>query len=98
MFRLFFSALALTAFLSATLSLTVTKAEAKTPKRVLVVTVTKGFRHDSIPLAESTIQTLAAESGKFTVDYARTDEDIAKKMTPEALKGYDGVIFANTTG
>lgn len=98
MFRLFFSALAITAFLSATLSVTATKAEAKTPKRVLVVTVTKGFRHDSIPLAESTIQTLATESGKFTVDYARTDEDIAKKMTPEALKGYDTVIFANTTG
>jgi hypothetical protein len=53
------------------------------PKRVLVVTVTKGFRHDSIPVAEATMQTLADESkGKFTVDYARTDDDVKSKMTP----------------
>jgi type 1 glutamine amidotransferase len=32
------------------------------------------------------------------VDFARTDEDLRTKMTAEALKEYDGVVFANTTG
>src|SRR2546430_14444537 len=68
------------------------------PKRVLVVTVTKGFRHSSIPTAEKVLGELAQKSGAFTVDYVRTDEDMAQKMTPEALRNYDGVMFANTTG
>ena len=69
------------------------------PKRLLVVTVTKGFRHsDSIPVAERVIAELGAKTGKFTVDYVRTDEDMARKMTAEALKEVDGVFFASTTG
>src|SRR4051812_25699976 len=71
---------------------------APAPKKVLVVTVTKGFRHSSIPTAEKVLGELAQNSGAFTVDYVRTDEDMAKKMTTDALKNYDGVIFANTTG
>jgi hypothetical protein len=68
------------------------------PKKVLVVTVTHGFRHSSIATAEKVLGELAQKSGAFTVDYVRTDEEIAQKMTAEALKNYDGVIFANTTG
>jgi type 1 glutamine amidotransferase len=68
------------------------------PGNVLVVTVTKGFRHSSIPTAEKVLAELAQRDGSFVVDYARTDEDIARKMTAEALNRYDGVIFANTTG
>lgn len=68
------------------------------PKKVLVVTVTKGYRHSSIPTAEKVLGELAQKSGAFTVDYVRTDEEMAHKMTAEALKNYDGVIFANTTG
>ncbi len=71
---------------------------AKTPKRVLVVSVTKGFRHDSIPTAEKVIAEIGQQSGAFTVDYARTDEELTAKTTAEALKGYDGVFFAQTTG
>jgi type 1 glutamine amidotransferase len=41
---------------------------------------------------------LAQKSGAFTVDYVRTDAEMAEKMTATALKGYDGVIFAKTTG
>lgn len=72
-------------------------AEARPPKRLLVVTVTKGFRHDSIPVAEAVISALGIGGG-WETDFARTDEDIAKKMTADALKNYDGVVFANTTG
>ena len=68
------------------------------PKKVLVVTVTKGFRHSSIPTAEKVLGELAQKSGAFEVDYVRNDAEMAEKMTAEALKKYDGVIFANTTG
>ncbi len=136
------------------------------PKKVLVVTVTTGFRHSSIPTAEKVIAKIAEESGAFTVvDYAQQptskvpqkpsapkkpnapaatddvgqkkfaadlkkfeaaqqkyDADLAKwnamqdevkaaqgdyqkqlaaslaKLSPENLKKYDAVIFANTTG
>ncbi|HET6409870.1 MAG TPA: ThuA domain-containing protein, partial [Chthoniobacteraceae bacterium] len=37
------------------------------PKRVIVCTVTTGFRHSSIPLAEKTLQKLAEESKAYTV-------------------------------
>ena len=91
------------------------------PKRVLVVTVTEGFRHSSIRTAEKVLAKLAEESGAFTVDYARVEPNdpqfkgsdgkpdkakveaaikavLAEKMSAEALKEYDAVIFANTTG
>jgi type 1 glutamine amidotransferase len=77
---------------------------AAAPKKLLVVTATQGFRHSSIPLAEKVLAGMAEESGLFTVDYARggpngkDSEDIKEKMSPEALKNYDGVVFANTTG
>ncbi len=68
------------------------------PKNLLVVTVTKGFRHSSIPTAEKVIAELARKSGDFVVDYVRTDQEMAAKMTAEGLKHYDAVVFANTTG
>jgi len=73
-------------------------ADRGTPRKLLVVTITKGFRHSSIPTAEKVLAELAQKSGAFTVDYVRTDAEMAEKMTAAALKGFDGVIFANTTG
>ncbi len=67
-------------------------------KKLLVVTVTKGFRHNSIPTAEAVLGSLAERHSAFTVDYARTDEAVMTRMSPKMLQGYDGVIFANTTG
>ncbi|SRR5713101_5566029 len=68
------------------------------PAHVLVVTVTKGFRHQSIPDLERLVGGLATESGAFDVDYARTDEELAARTTPAALARYDGVVLASTTG
>jgi uncharacterized protein len=91
------------------------------PKRVLVVTVTEGFVHSSIPTAEKVLGQLAQDSAAFTVEYARVHPAdpqfqgadgkldkaklheanravLAEKMSPAALKNYDLVIFANTTG
>lgn len=145
-------------------ALGVTAAE---PKKVLVVTVTTGFRHSSIPTAEKILKKLGEESGVYTVvDFAQQpnvkvpqkpnspqspkqpaadandaaqakykadlakyeaakikyEADLAKwndmqddvkaaranydqalkasmdKLSPENLKKYDAVIFANTTG
>ena len=72
-------------------------ASAATPK-ILVVSVTKGFRHDVIPATDQMLGDLAKQSGKFEVVYVRSDQDMAEKMTVDALKGYDGVVFNNTTG
>lgn len=91
------------------------------PPQVLVVTVTKGFRHSSIPTAERVIGELAQKSGAFSVEYARVEPNdpqfrgpdgkpdkprvdaaienvLAEKMSPAAMKQYDAIIFANTTG
>jgi type 1 glutamine amidotransferase len=68
------------------------------PKKLLVVSVTKGYRHASIETGLKVLADLAAKSGQFTVDYAGTDAELAVKMTPAALKNYDGVFFLSTTG
>src|SRR5947199_3680285 len=59
------------------------------PKKVLVVTVTKGFRHSSIPTAEKVLGELAAKSGAFTVDYARVEP------SDPQFKGADGKSDTN---
>jgi type 1 glutamine amidotransferase len=82
---------------SALMPLLATAASAA-PKALLVVSVTKGFRHESIPVAERLIEQLAKESGRFTVDFARSDEELKAKMSKAALPAYDGVFFASTTG
>ncbi len=54
------------------------------PKKVLVVSVTTGFRHSSIGVAETTLARLGAESGAFTVvDYAR-QPDLKIPQKPNA--------------
>lgn len=75
------------------------------PKKLILVTATKGFRHSSIPTAENVIATLGRSSGVFTiVDVVRggpegkDDAEVAEKMTMAKLNAVDGVIFANTTG
>jgi len=73
-------------------------AAASAPRKLLVVSVTKGYRHESIPAAERLVEALGRESGLYSVDFARTDEDLLAKTTRKALEGYDGVFFANTTG
>ena len=73
-------------------------AQHNAKKRLLVVTVTKGFRHGSIPMAEQTIEELGKKTGEWDTDFVRTDDDMKTKMTGEALKHYEAVVFANTTG
>ncbi len=67
-------------------------------KKILVVSVTKGFVHDVIPDVNDMVAKLAKDSGQFDVTFVKTDEDMAKYMTMESLQKYDGVFFNNTTG
>ena len=62
--------------------------------RVLMLTATRGFRHDSIPAARETMGALAASTGQFTVD---ATEDVGS-ITRASLAGYDVLFFALTTG
>lgn len=48
---------------------------ADAPKKILLVTVTTEFRHDSIPTAEKVLAELGKKSGIFTVDYVRQPEN-----------------------
>jgi len=73
-------------------------AEEKKPARLLLVTVTKGFRHESIPRLADRVEGLGRDSGLFTVDRAGTDEELRAKTTVATLRAYDGVVLDNTTG
>src|SRR5688500_12788871 len=63
---------------------------ADAPKKVLVVTVTTGFRHSSIPVAEKVLEQLARENGRFTVEFVRQPEGLPKPPSPPgSRKGTD---------
>jgi len=128
------------------LSLTASMQAADAPKKLLVVTVTTGFRHSSIETAEKVLAELGQKSGAWTVDFVHQPEGqpknpgkppvkqpkdtddtfkakqeaystaladynaankvwndkikayMADKMAMDKIKGYDGFVFANTTG
>src|SRR4051812_40227236 len=68
------------------------------PARAVVVTVTHGYRHESIETAEATIAGIAERTGWMTVAFARTDDDLERLLSPAALARTDLVFFVNTTG
>jgi len=62
--------------------------------RVLMLTATAGFRHDSIATARQVMASLAASSGAFTVT---ATEDLSA-ISEQNLAAYDVVFFALTSG
>jgi uncharacterized protein len=88
------------------------QAAAATAKTVLVVTTTLGYRHTSIELAERVIASLGESSGAYQVELAsvspsglaeaayqeRVRAVLHDKLSPQALKRYHGIVFANTVG
>ena len=64
------------------------------PVRVLMVTATAGFRHDSIDTARQVMASLAALTAEFTLT---TTEDLSV-ITPSTLAAHDVLFFALTTG
>jgi uncharacterized protein len=75
-----------------------TATTARPTLKVLVVTYTTGFRHTSIPIAETTLAALGRTSGLFTVSFCRTADDVRRDLSPAAMASLDAVVFANTTG
>ncbi len=66
--------------------------------RVVLVTHTTGFRHDSIAIAEPTIAQLGRDSASFDTTFCRSQDDVRRMLTPAALADISAVVFANTTG
>src|SRR5262245_58795311 len=66
----------------------------RTPVRVLMLTATAGFRHDSIPDAQRVMATLAATTGEFVV----TSTEQLSAASAASLAGYDVLFFALTSG
>lgn len=64
---------------------------------ILVITATAGYRHESIPTAEESMESLAQEQG-IDVSFLRTEEEVQSQLTAERLKTVDAVFFVNTTG
>jgi type 1 glutamine amidotransferase len=67
-------------------------------RRLLVVTYTTGFRHSSIPIAETTLRDLGAKNALYQTEFCRTDADVTTRLTAAGLRDIDAVFFANTTG
>ena len=64
------------------------------PLRVLVLTATAGFRHDSIDTARQVLTSLGTRTGEFTVT---ATEDLSQ-LTASRLSSVDVLMFVNTTG
>jgi type 1 glutamine amidotransferase len=64
------------------------------PVRVLMLTATAGFRHDSIPTARAVVASLASRSGEFT---AAATENL-DELTSARLASVDVLMFALTSG
>jgi type 1 glutamine amidotransferase len=64
-----------------------------TPLRVLALTATAGFRHDSIPVARQTLQTLASANG-FTLTLTENLGD----LNAATLASIDVIVFLLTSG
>ena len=62
------------------------------PKRILYVTLSAGFKHDSIPASIQALKQIAAQSGKLEVVQT---EDVSL-LNAAALRDFDAVMFFTT--
>ena len=69
-------------------------APAGAAPRVLMITTTAGFRHDSIPAAREVMAALAASTREFSI---AATEDLSM-LGADNLRGFDVVMFALTSG
>jgi len=69
-------------------------AKPEKPRKMLVFTLTKGFRHGSIPLAAKTLEMMGKKSGAFETV---TSDDL-EMLKPEKLAGFDAFCSDQCTG
>jgi uncharacterized protein len=68
-------------------------------KRLLVLSQTAGFRHDTIPNIVAMLRELGADGGRWeVVEQADSAEQVARAVTAARLREVDAVVFASTTG
>jgi uncharacterized protein len=68
-------------------------ATPKQPRKMLVFSLCKGFKHSCIPYWEKSLEIMGKKTGAFTIDIS-TDMAV---FAPETLKQYDAICFNNTT-
>jgi type 1 glutamine amidotransferase len=73
---------------------TTPQAQGRAPIRVLMVTATAGFRHDSIDTARQVMSTLASSGGEMTV----TSTEELSALSQDGLAQFDVLFFALTSG
>lgn len=66
----------------------------KAPRKVLVFTLTRGFRHSSIPHGVAALRMMGEQTGAFEVTHS---EDILMFL-PGRLDAFDAIVFLNSTG
>lgn len=66
-------------------------------ERMVAVTVTQGFRHESIEIAEQTLSEMAA-ARDLEVEFVRDAIQLSSSLSASSLASARVVIFANTTG
>lgn len=79
---------------SSTSPTSVAQPSGRAPVRVLMLTTTAAFRHESIPAARQAMANLAASSGEFSLT---ATEDLST-LSADNLRAYDVVMFALTSG
>ena len=67
-------------------------AQAKSKRKILLYTLTKGFHHGSTEILEQELPKLGKESGAFECTVTKAPED----FTEANLKSYDAVFFFTT--
>jgi len=69
-------------------------ADVAKPRKVLVFTLCRGFKHDSIPLGTKTLELMGKKTGAFSI-VASDDPNV---FDADNLKQFDAVVMNNTTG
>jgi hypothetical protein len=63
-------------------------------RKIIIFTMTKGFRHGSIPLAAKAFEIMGQKTGAFEA----TQSDQVADFAADKLKGYDAIIIDQCTG
>jgi type 1 glutamine amidotransferase len=77
--------------------MTTTRAAETKPARLLLITNTQGYRHESIPLLVALVERLGHDNGLWSTERADTDEEVRALTTAASLKRFDGIAFLNSS-
>jgi type 1 glutamine amidotransferase len=87
-------AIARAAVLAVALATAASGGEARGPKRLLVVSLTTGFRHASIPAAEAALEEIGRATGLFHADFLRQPPGKPVAPKPPRRAGEDDAAWA----